>query len=465
MRLFGLTITRDKDVGALQVPGDRGGWWPVVREPFAGAWQRNVEVRRDTVLTYGAVYACITRISSDIGKLRVKLVEWNDRSEIWSEVSVPAFSPVLTKPNHYQNRIQFIQQWISSKLIHGNTYVLKGRDGRGVVTELYVLDPTRTKVLVGAEDGSVYYELAVDNLSGVNATVTVPASEVIHDTMNALYHPLVGISPITACGLAAMQGVNIQNNSAKFFGNASIPSGVLTAPATIAQPTADRLKADWQQNFSGANYGKTAVLGDGLKYETIGMKAVDAQLIEQLKWTAENVCTAFAVPAFMVGVGAPPTYNNIEALNQQYYSQCLQILIESLELALDEGLGLVNVAGHAYGSELDLDGLLRMDTATQVIAIRDAVGAGVMAPNEGRKKLDLKPVRGGDVPYLQNQNFSLEALAKRDALEDPFASKTPPALPPPPPAIPAAGVPPPAKAMSEPPADWASLRAVMKAAA
>jgi len=52
-----------------------------------------------------------------------------------------------------------------------------------------------------------------------------------------------------------------------------------------------------------------------------------------------------------------------------------------------------------------------------------------MAPNEGRAKLDLKPKTGGDSPYLQQQNYSLAALAKRDAQADPFAPNTP-SLPP-----------------------------------
>ena len=33
-----------------------------------------------------------------------------------------------------------------------------------------------------------------------------------------------------------------------------------------------------------------------------------------------------------------------------------------------------------------------------------------------------EPVEGGGTPYLQQQNFSLSALAKRDAQQDPFAS-------------------------------------------
>jgi phage portal protein BeeE len=48
-----------------------------------------------------------------------------------------------------------------------------------------------------------------------------------------------------------------------------------------------------------------------------------------------------------------------------------------------------------------------------------------MAPNEGRAKLDLKPAEGGNSPYLQQQNYSLAALAKRDAQADPFATAAP----------------------------------------
>ena len=57
------------------------------------------------------------------------------------ETESSAFSPVLRRPNRYQNRIQFIAQWVTTKLVHGNTYVLKERDQRGIVTALYILDP------------------------------------------------------------------------------------------------------------------------------------------------------------------------------------------------------------------------------------------------------------------------------------------------------------------------------------
>lgn len=414
MQIFGLSITRTKQVPAsLSSVNSRGGWWPIVREPFAGAWQRNIEYRTEDVLTFAAVYACVTLIASDIAKLRIKLVSQDDNG-IWTETQNPAFSPVLRKPNRYQTRIKFVEQWLTSKLIHGNTYVLKQRDNRRVVTALYVLDPTRVRAMV-AEDGAVFYALQRDNLAQAD-DVIVPASEIIHDVMVALYHPLCGVSPISACGLAAVQGLKIQNHSTNFFANGSHPGGILTAPGSIDEEDRKQMEAAWESNYGGLNAGKVAVLGNGLKYEQMAVNATDAQLIEQLKWTAENVCSAFHVPAYMVGVGSPPAYNNIEALNQQYYSQCLQTHIESLELLLDEGLGLaVDGQPQKLGTEFDLDELLRMDTASRVKAAADAVGSGVVSPNEARKQYHgLGPVAGGGTPYMQQQNWPLQQLAQRE---------------------------------------------------
>jgi HK97 family phage portal protein len=421
------TIARTKAL-PLQPLSGRAGWWSIIRESFTGAWQRNEDVRMDTVLTYFAVFACVTLIASDIAKLCLRLVQ-KDADGIWTETESPAFSPVLRKPNRYQTIIKFVEQWIVSKLVHGNTYVLKQRDNRGIVVALYVLDPTRVTPLVAA-DGSVYYELKRDDLSGLTAEViTVPAREIIHDTMVALYHPLIGVSPIYACGLAAMQGLSIQSNSNKFFSNGSNPGGVLTAPGAISDETAARLKAYWDANYTGDNVGKVAVLGDGLKYEGMAVNAVDAQLIEQLKWTAETVCSCFHVPAYMVGVGPPPPYANIEPLLQQYYSQCIQSLLNSFECCLDEGLELPK----PYGTEFDIGDLIWMDTATKTKAAGDSIGSAAMSPNEARKTyLGLGPIPGGASAYLQQQYYSLEALAARDQ-DDPFAKPEPqpvPELPP-----------------------------------
>jgi phage portal protein BeeE len=292
-----------------------------------------------------------------------------------------------------------------SKLTYGNTYVLKQRDGRGVVVALYILDPARVVPLV-TPSGDVYYELRRDDLAGLpDDAIIVPASEMIHDRHVALFPPfLVGVSPIYACGLAASQGSSIQDNSTRFFANGSNPGGVITVPGKIAPETADRVKADWQAKFAGNNVGKVALLSENMQYKPLSVNPVDAQLIEQLKWTTETICACYHVPASLIDASHPVPYANSEPLVQQYYSQCLH----------------------------------------RTKAASETIRSGALSPDEARAKyFGLGKVKGGDTPYLQQQMFSLAALAERDS-DDPFAKPAPP-----PPAAPAnADDPPP-----EPPAD------------
>jgi HK97 family phage portal protein len=417
MRIFGRELSLTFKRAPMSPAGTGlGGWWPMIKEPFSGAWQKNETWTNESVLAHYAVYACVTLIANDIGKLRQRLMLL-DANGIWKETTSPAFSPVLKKPNNYQNHIQFKQWWQTSKLISGNAYGLKQRDQRGVVVSIYLLDPCRVLPLV-AEDGSIYYQLSNDNLNRVGDGVTVPASEIIHDRMNCLFHPLVGVSPLYAAAQAACQSLKMQSDSSTFFENGARPGGILSAPGAISDETATRLKAHWDANYTGQNAGKVAVVGDDLKFQQMKMSATDSQLIEQFKLTAEMICTAFHVPPSKVGVATAPTGTTAAQENQKYYSDCVQILAEEYEACMDDGLSLPD----RYGVELDVDGLLRMDPTALMETLSAGVKGGIMAPDEARRRINLAPVEGGATPYLQQQNFSLAALAKRDSQADPFAT-------------------------------------------
>jgi HK97 family phage portal protein len=433
--LFGYEIARkpvEKSVGLSSVNSWGGSLWGYISESFSGAWQRNVVVDRTpaTLLAFSAVYACVTGIAYDIAKNRLRLMRNVDG--IWKEIESAhgndkktlAILRILRKPNDYQNLIQFIIQWILSKLLYGNAYILKQREPDGTIVALYVLHPPCVTPLV-ATDGSVFYSLNEDYLAEISEGKTVPASEIIHDRMATLWHPLVGVSPLYACAMSVTMGNKIQSNSAAFFSNQSKPGGVLTAPGEIADETAARLKAAWETNYGGENTGRIAVLGDGLKFEPMRETAQQSETAEQLKWTVGDVARAFHYPEFKLGGPMPPYQGGVNALITTYYTDCLQFLIESLELTLDEGLGLPE----DIGIELDLENLMRMDTAALFETNNKAVGGGWMKPNEARLRANQAPVEGGDTPYLQQQNYSLAALAKRDAGPDPFGTTKPPAPP------------------------------------
>src|SRR5690606_40399170 len=94
MRIFGFNITREK---AVQPVADWRRGWRVIHEPYTGAWQKNDELKRGDLTCYPALYACLNRISQDIGKLPFSLRRRGSNG-IWVESENPAYSPVLRKP-------------------------------------------------------------------------------------------------------------------------------------------------------------------------------------------------------------------------------------------------------------------------------------------------------------------------------------------------------------------------------
>jgi HK97 family phage portal protein len=414
-------------------PSGSGAWVTIVNESFPGAWQQNVTLRStQDLLAFPPIYACVTLIAGDIAKCRMRLTGLTDDG-IWLESKVPPTSPFLLplrNPNSYQTPYQFWTAWVISRLLYGNAYVLKIRDNRGIgemdgnVREMHVLDPCLVRPMVAEDNGEVFYELRRDYLATVDEDViVVPASEIMHDRVTPLWHPLVGVPPLYAASLPGTQGVNIATNSAKFFENMSRPSGMLIAPGPISQEQRLAIKEAWEANYGANNLGKTAVLGDGMKYEPMSVPASTAQLTEQTQDAARWTAMAFHVPPYKIGLQSNLTLTQIGQLDQDYYKQCIQTHMESMEQTLDRGLEVPV----GYRSQFDEKMLLRMDPLSRATAHKEAIGASYEAINEARRDEDLPPIEGADVPLSQQQYYPIDVLSRRPPpAEAPKVAPNPP---------------------------------------
>jgi HK97 family phage portal protein len=222
-----------------------------------------------------------------------------------------------------------------------------------------------------------------------------------------------------------MVGLHIQSNSQKLFSNASRPGGVLTAPGRISKDTAQRLKDEWDNSYSGERFGKTAVLPEGLKWESMTMTAEDAELIAQLRWSVEDVGRAFRVPPFMLGDTSKTTYRNSEQLGRMYLTGCLGFQLEALEKRFMRAFEFPD----DWELKFDLSTLLRAEIDVRFTAYTQALQAGWMTPNEVRAGEGLEPVEGGDEPHLQSQYVPLSQSGKTPPGGAPPAPDNPPPEP------------------------------------
>lgn len=422
MRIFGLNITRQK---AMQPVNDWQRGWRVVHEPYTGAWQKNDELKRGDLTCYPTLYACLNRISTDIGKLPF-LLKRKDEHGIWRPTEISAYSPVLRKPNGHQTAQQFREAWMLSKLMDGNTFVLKQRDESNKVRALYVLDPARVEPLV-SEAGRVFYRLNYPSANNLlpaeyaDEQIVVPASEMIHDRINPFHHPLVGVPPLLAAAIAAGKNIRILRNSSSFFENAANPGGLVSGPAGLSEDDADKLQAFFNTNFTGEKSGNIAVVGADLKFTPFAFKAADSQLVEQMRYSDEQICQPFGIPPFKIGIGSIPAGMTVDAINLLYMEDALHAHIIAMETLLTEGLdvGPYKVAM----PEIELMRMDRQGKANYHGTLRDK---GIEAVNESRFHFDYVPLDGGDTVYMQQQDYPLDQV-RHNKIEGSEPEPPPPA--------------------------------------
>lgn len=395
----------------VSVGGAHG--WHTILEPFTGAWQRGKTLKQGDILSYPTLYACVARIVQDIGAMAFEFQRRD--GDIWKTADSAAFSPVLRKPNAWQTAGQFREHWAMSKLMHGNTYVLKRRDDRQVVRAMYVLDPHRVAPMV-TDAGEVWYQLSIDRLSTLPRDypaeqLLVPASEIIHDRHVPLFHPLVGLPPVTASAMATRKNWRILQSADEFFANNSRISGILTAPAGIGDSQLQKLREYWRENMTGDQAGGVGVIGSDMKFTPLAINSVDAQVVEQLKYSDEQICQPFGIPPYKIGIGTVPDALGLDGLNKLYFADALRAHIEHMEALVGEGLTLPR----NMRVRMNTDVLLRMDIDAMSAVESTLVKAKIKTPDEARAKFDLPPVDGGETLWGQAQDYPLGYLAQRRA--------------------------------------------------
>ena len=400
---------------------------------FGGFGKKNADLTK-----FSAVYACVNILSTDLAKLPIRVFRDLDNGGT-ERVKTHPLSRLFRKPNHYQTRMDFITQLMVSVLMRGDAFVYFEYDSRGQPSAMYVLNPDNVTPIVDSKTGEVFYSVGseplITDISRVGLAEqldkrwSLPSRYVMHHRLMTFKNPLEGVSPLHAAAMSASTGLSIQSQQDDFFKNQARPSGVLKTSEILDEAVIARLRTQWENLFSasGSKFGGTAVLEQGVSWEQLTMTAVDAQLIETLKFTVQDVASSFRVPNFLLGDLSSATYKNAETLFRVYLQTSLSYYIEALENRFNTHFDLEK---DDLRVEFDVRQFLRTDFDTRMSGLKNAVQGGVYTPNEARRTEGLPDVEGGDNAFMQQQMAPVAALAEF-TIPDPAPAVVPPALPPP----------------------------------
>ena len=390
-------------------PSSQGnpGWWGAGDRGPPGSWQRNIggPHRGYELTAFSAVYSCVNVIASDIAKLPVQV--WAvDLDRGTREIRRrDYYAALMREPNGYQTAADFMQTFVQSYLLQGNTFCYCGdRNARGEVQSLHVLNPHKVITLIDHDTGEIFYECGENHLAQLGPNTVVPERDMIHHRLPLLPgYPLLGVTPIFAASASSALGLRILQDSQQFFGNSSRPSGVLSSPQHISDDLKTRLKEEWDQAYRGAEFGKTAVLTGGMTWQPLTITATDAQLIDQLRYSVEDVGRVFRLPPFLLGDMSKVSYRNTEQMSRAYLSNCIGWHIEALQQRLQRAFDFPA----SFEIRFDLSAFLRTEIDVRFAAYTQSLNAGWQSINEVRASEGMEPVPGGDEPRVQMQYVPL----------------------------------------------------------
>lgn len=412
-RLFGWEGAAPREARATAHPRD-----PVLAEWFAGGNTiPGVSVTPANALRCPAVLAPIRLLSGTLSILPAEMFLRTAHGGRERADSSPLYDLIHARPNAWQTSAQFRRLMTERMLGWGNAYARIVNPG--AASALIPLHPDRV-CPYRAADGSVWYRHAPRN----GPQETLAADEVLH----LRYGPalddegLEAESPIRLNRETVALAMAATEYLARFFGNAATPRGVLEADALIDRPTADKMRAQWEERHGGlANAHRLAILDAGLKFKPVSMTNEQAQFLDLYRQIASEIASKiFGIPPHLVGDTEKQSSwgTGIEQMSIGYVVHTVQPLIEEWEQSLDAAL-LTSASRRRFFFELNVDGLLRGDFKSRMEGYALQIQWGLVTPNEIRRLMNLAPLPGGD-QRLQPLN-----MAPADRVMDVLLKKQP----------------------------------------
>ena len=329
------------------------------------------------------VYACVSAISETIATLPLALYRRSSDDGRERAKDHPLYKVLHDSPNSNQTALEFREQMQAAVLLKGNAYaeIIRGHDGQ--VRELLPLHPDRVNVLV-LENGRLGYEY-VDTKGRVRRLLQDEVFHLRHRTENGA----TGVSPIAAAREVVELALAERDHGNSTFRNGTRLSGMLKFPAKLNSNQRDQIRDSWQSQYAGgANAGKTAILEEGVEYQTVSMTLEDAEWIASRQFSVEEVCRLFRVPPTIVGDLRHGNYSNSVEMSRQFVVLSLRRHLTMWEQAISRCL-LTEAGRRIYFAEHNVEGLLRGDSLTRAQFYHHAIDDGWMDADEVRQLENL----------------------------------------------------------------------------
>jgi HK97 family phage portal protein len=380
--------------------------WASPPEGYVGKSATGQAVSWDGAMAISVVFRSVALISGTVAGLPLVTLQTSQRqaaaglpvAETRRAYDRPEYALLhdAPMPDPDQGMSSFIwrETAMGHLLLWGNAYHEIIRNPRDLsLVGITLLPPHRvTPRIIGGQR-------CYDYLQPDGSMVRLVAREVLH-IPGLGYDGFVGYSVLKLMREDVGQYAAAHVYGSSVFRNSARPAVVLQHPKKLPADVQDRLAAQMDRLRGSENAGKTVVLEDDMKFETLGFPPEDAQFIQTRQFQVGELSRWFGVPPHMVGdvSGSTSWGTGIAEQSMGFLRFTVDAWLNRWEAELKRQI---------FGGYPDLraafirEQLLQLDTLKQFQAYRLAAGdAPWMSRNEVRRLQDLNPIDGLDALVL-----------------------------------------------------------------
>lgn len=324
-------------------------------------------------LSLAAVFRAVSILSTAIKQLSIHVYR--------DGVELPSTPLWVRQPDPKQTRAAFLEQTVNSLALSGNAFWRVYRQGaRNDVVKIECLNPF--DVMITSDD--------YGNLLGYvyRGTQKLSITDIQHLSLLRVPGNLYGLGPIQSAQKELLAITSTRDYVSEWFAAGGTPAGILKTDQMLDGADAQRAADAW--NALGS--GKTAVLGNGLSFQSTYLSPKDAQFLETQSFGVEQISRLYGIPIQLMASavqGGSMTYSNIE----QELISFTRFTLASYYVEIEEAMTALLPGRLTNVAKMNIDALLRSDTLTRYQAHQIALNpvTGWLEKNEVRNIEGLAP--------------------------------------------------------------------------
>lgn len=349
-------------------------------------------------VTLPAVVRATQLIAADIARLPIRIEREDGKA-----VESPILTLLNREASRWQSSYEFKRYTTAAALTTGNGVAIIRRDGNGDIIELQPVPAD--SCIAEMKDEGVEYRVG----SSVLTSDQVLHVGAYHDQLNPAWY----ISPLDASGAAMRLAADQDAAHSALIRTGSTGKVALSHPGAMSDQTVEAIRNAWANMHATADgASKPLILREGMKAEKISQETATSN-IESRKFSVQEIARAFGVPPEMLyQQGGGALASQVETA-RAYVDGALSQWVNAWESEITRKL-----CGPGERARFDVDILLRGNLRDAGMAFSKLVLAGVMSPNDARKRLGLEPIEGLDTPTVSMPGGASAATGPNDESED-----------------------------------------------